>query len=290
MRAFLPLSILVLAAGCSQESPDRSSQPPRDMNAFESADSAAERAPGPPGIGPTAAPGVAFNYRYAFRLPAKRVGEVQEQHALACEKLGVDRCRITGMLYRLVNDRDIEAMLAFKLDPAIARQFGKQGIETVTRAEGMLTESQIDGEDAGSEIAAATRTDAQLSEDLRKVEAQLARSGLRSAERAELQAQAEQLRQSIRATRTTRAERQESLARTPIIFRYGSGDLAPGFDTGSPIGKALRQSGDNFAGAFAAMIVLLVYLLPWALMAGFVWLAWRRLRGRLGAGPALAEA
>ena len=91
-----------------------------------------------PNIGPTAAPGVAFNYRYAFRLAAPRIAEVQEQHALMCERLTVARCRITGLRYRVVNDRDIEAMLALKLDPSVARHFGREGVQTVTAAEGML--------------------------------------------------------------------------------------------------------------------------------------------------------
>jgi hypothetical protein len=290
MRAFLPLSMLLLAAGCGQQARE-ASQPRRDVQE-SSADATAESRSGPPGIGPTAAPGVAFNYRYNFRLPAERIGEVQEQHALACEKLGVDRCRITGMLYRLVNDRDREAMLAFRLDPAIARTFGKQGIETVTRADGMLTESEITGVDAGSEIEAATRTTGQLDEDLRRIEAQLAGPGLRSTERAELQAQAERLRESIRATKATKAEQQESLARTPVVFRYGSGDLAPGSDRGSPIGKALRQSGDNLAWAFAAMLVILIFLLPWALLGSLGWWIVRLLRRRLhrrGAAPQAAQ-
>ena len=283
MRAFLPLPILLLASACGQES-----RQPDAVRVSDSADATAERS-GAPGIGVTSAPGVAFNYRYNFRLPAERISEVQEQHAAACEKLGVDRCRITGMLYRLINDRDREAMLAFKLDPALARQFGKEGIAAVTRAEGMLTESEISGEDAGSEIAAATRTVGQLEEDLRKIEEQLARAGPRSNDRAELQAQAAQLREAIRATRTTRAERQESLARTPVVFRYGSGELAPGSDGGSRIGQALRQSGDNLGDAFAVMIVVLIFLAPWLLLAALAWWIVRRVRGRSGrAGPATA--
>lgn len=283
MRAFLPLSALLLASACSQPSREESGRS-ENMPASVSADAAAERG-GPPGIGVTAAPGVAFNYRYNFRLPAERVGEVQEQHAAACEKLGVDRCRITGMLYRLINDRDREAMLAFKLDPALARQFGKQGIEAVTRAEGMLTESEISGEDAGSEIAAATRTVGQLEEDLRRIEEQLARAGPRSSDRAELQAQAAQLREAIRSTRTTRAERQESLARTPVVFRYGSGDLAPGSDRGWQVGNALRQSGENLSWAFAVMISVLIFLAPWLLFGGFVWWMVRLVRRRVRAAP-----
>ena len=80
-----------------------------------------------PDISPTAAPGVAFNYRYAFRLPSERIEEVQERHAAGCEALGPNRCRITGMLYRVVGDGDIEATLSFQLDPAIARRFGRAG-------------------------------------------------------------------------------------------------------------------------------------------------------------------
>ena len=130
--AFLFCFSLLAAAGCGQECGDattrggrpcsrtvpRGRQPPDASMAARVPGRRRPSAPPPGPKSPTAAPGVAFNYRYAFRLPAERVAEVQEQHAQACEQLGVARCRITGMLYRLVNDDDIEAMLAFKLDPA----------------------------------------------------------------------------------------------------------------------------------------------------------------------------
>ena len=106
MRRPFPFLLVLLAAGCgSQESADRQSEAP--TQAFDVAEeAAAPSAPasdsratvaGGPNVGPTAAPGVAFNYRYAFRLPAERIAQVQEQHARTCEGLGVARCRITGM-------------------------------------------------------------------------------------------------------------------------------------------------------------------------------------------------
>lgn len=299
MRRLLPsLPILLLAASCAQEPQQKS----EDLQAFDvqedSSNEVAPPAPPPasrsatsapnagPNVSPTAAPGVAFNYRYAFRLPAQRIAAVQEQHAQACEKLGLDRCRITGMRYRLVNERDIEAMLAFKLDPAIARQFGKQGNDAVVQAEGMLVDSEISGQDVGSEIAASTRSEAQLAEDLQRIEAQLARAGLRSPERAELQAQAEQLRQSIRSIRTVRTETRESLAKTPMVFQYGSGDLVPGFDTNSPFREAIKQAGDNLIGGLSVLLVILVSLLPWALLALLGWWVWRRVRPGRVVSPA----
>jgi hypothetical protein len=220
---------------------------------------------------------VAFNYRHAFRLPGARIQEVQEQHAKACERLGLDRCRITGMHYRLVNERDIEAMLAFKLDPAIAREFGRQGIDLVTRSEGMLIESQISGEDVGSEIEASTRNSGQLREDLAEIEGQLARAGLRSGERAELQAQAQRLRESLRANQTAREEKREALARTPVVFQYGSGELVPGFDNESPMRDAIDRAGENLVGGLGFMLVLFVTVLPWGLLALLGYWLWRRL-------------
>ncbi|HLL30056.1 MAG TPA: DUF4349 domain-containing protein [Allosphingosinicella sp.] len=285
MRKPLGLLLLFTAAGCGQQpSNDYSGSPSASQNATEvSMDAVSESSAGP-SVAVTAAPGVAFNYRYAFRLPAERVQSVQEQHAQACEKLGVDRCRITGLRYRLVND-DIEAMLAFKLDPALAREFGKQGIDAVVRAEGMLVDSEISGEDVGSKIAVARRGEGELEEELKRVEEQLARAGLRGSERAELQLQAQQLRERMRASRAVRTEQQESLATTPMTFNYGSGDLAPGFRGRPSLSRALNDAIDNFLGGLAWIFVALVTLLPWAVLTGLLIWGARRLNRRFNLVP-----
>ncbi|MGZ8421284.1 MAG: hypothetical protein ACXWU3_17635, partial [Allosphingosinicella sp.] len=172
-RPYSILIVLAAAAACSQSEESSESTP-----AFEVSDSAAAPSMGPspemsrastaggPNVSPTAAPGVAFNYRYAFRLPAERIAQVQEQHARTCEGLGIARCRITGMRYRVVNERDIEAMLAFKLEPTIARRFGQAGVEAVAEAEGVLVESEITGTDVGTSIRAAGRSIAEMNEEL----------------------------------------------------------------------------------------------------------------------------
>jgi hypothetical protein len=293
------LAILLATAGCGggdneqrQSSTDLKTYdvnepPPADPAMVEASGSDRSSNYAPPGISPTAAPGVAFNYRYAFRLQAARISAVQERHAAACEKLGLDRCRITGMRYRLVNDRDIEAMLAFKLDPAIARDFGKKGIDAVTEAEGMLVDSEISGEDVGSQIEAAGRSVAQMEEDLQRVEQQLARPGLKAPERAELQAQAQRLREAIRAARANREEKSETLAKTPMVFHYGSGDLAPGFDERPSVSEALADAGESFVRGLLWIVVALITLLPWALLAGLgLWAVLRVRRWVLRDTPA----
>ena len=115
----------VVLAGCSKV-PDRDYA--TSDNAMVSDMAVAGRAPG---IDVTAAPGVAFAYRNAFRLPPDTIAGVQEAHAQACEKLGVARCRITGMRFRKLGENNVEADLAFKLAPGAARSFTREGIAAV---------------------------------------------------------------------------------------------------------------------------------------------------------------
>lgn len=67
-----------------------------------------------PNVSPTA-PGVAFRYAYDYQLPDEGISAVQEAHAAKCESLGVQRCRITGLEYRVIEDEAIHAMLQVKL-------------------------------------------------------------------------------------------------------------------------------------------------------------------------------
>lgn len=271
MRRTFPFLVLLLAtaAACSKSNPERSapSQPMEASNA--SADVSESAAPagrasrdGGPNVGVTAAPGVAFNYNYEFRLPPTRIAEVQEQHAQACEHLTIARCRITGMFYRVNNAHDVEAMLAFKLDPAIARQFGRDGVAAVIGAEGMLSESEITGTDVGTQIHAANRSIAELQGDLQRTEAQLRAPGLDLDEKARLEDQAQQLRETIRAGTAQREEAQESLATTPMVFRYASGEPT--------MGQSLRDAGDSFLDSASVLLRIVIALLPWAIAAALI--------------------
>jgi hypothetical protein len=263
MRRSIAFALLLLAAGCNRA-------PDTDSPARAGADQASTA----PGVAVTAAPGVAFNYAYSFRLPGERIAEVQEAHAAACEKLGIARCRITGMAYRLTGERDVEARLDFKLDPAIARAFGKAGIDAVGKADGRLVESEIKGEDAGGAVAAAGLTEARSGDELKEIEAKLARSGLGGEERAQLEAQARQDRDSIRASRDAKAQGQESLARTPVSFAYASGDMAPG------IRRALRDAAGNFIDGAEWILIAALTLLPWVLLGLIGFWFWRLIRRR----------
>lgn len=290
------IALVLALAACGRQDRDyeRSAS---DLKTYDAAESSGEPPPAPPpppaasgsrsaeqsragpDVSPTAAPGVAFNYQYSFRLEAERVAAVQERHASMCEQLGTARCRITGMLYRVRNDEDIEARLELKLDPAIARRFGREGAGVVVENEGRLIESRIAGTDVGTSIRQAGRSIADMEADLRRLEARLA-GRLAQGERQSVEYEAQQLRQAIRAAQQNREEAQDSLATTPMIFAYGSGDLVPGSDTRRPFRHALNQAGSNFVEGMALLFILVVTLLPWALIGLLGWLGYRALRRR----------
>ncbi len=242
--------------------------------AMDVSEGGADAAAGP-NIGVTAAPGVAFNYRYAFRLPNTRIAAVQESHAQACEKLGIAKCRITGMRYGLVDGDDVRAMLAFKLSPEIARQFGKDGIAAVTAAEGMLVDSEISGTDEGAAIKASTIRSAELKDRLTEIEKQLRAGGLASAERVQLQQQADELRQQLQGERQSRGDSVEALANTPMVFHYGSGSSIPGFDGASPFKDSWRAATRSFVTMLGFVMLTVGVLLPWLLLGGLVYALWR---------------
>lgn len=128
MRAnFANLAALTLLTACSQ-APDSGAAPD---------------------VGPSAAPGVAFTYRYAFALNADHLPAAQEGHARACEALGLARCRVTGFRYRVTGRDSASGRLEMRLVPDIARRFGQQGVASVRSAGGTLVDAEATGTDAG---------------------------------------------------------------------------------------------------------------------------------------------
>jgi Domain of unknown function (DUF4349) len=288
VRRSLPLLVLLLAsAACGQL--EQGSSPPRSERSSASNEAMADtgdmageatRESGP-GIDPTVAPDVAFDYRYGFRLAAGRIAEVQDQHQQLCERYTLARCRITGMSYRTVNEDDVEATLAFAVDPAIARQFGRDAVQRVNDAEGTVTESEISGTDVGTTIRGTGRSIAQLEAELARIETRLAAMGPNSALKSDLDRQAGELRAEIRRLREANEANQETLATTPILFRYGSGAYAPGEAEQPSLAQTAEETGEDALYGLTMLLRMLIILSPWLLAAGLiVWLV-RLIRRRM---------
>ncbi|HEY5711170.1 MAG TPA: hypothetical protein VIT38_04670 [Allosphingosinicella sp.] len=297
MRRSLPFLVLLLAstAACNRTDVGPSNRTAETANSTDAAGDMME-APVPgtsvpsreggPDIGTTAAPDVAFDYRYGFRLAADRIAQVQDQHQLLCERYTLARCRITGMTYRAAGQGDVEASMSFALDPAVARQFGHDAVQRVTAADGSVTESAIEGNEVGPSLRATGRTLSELQSDLERIELRLSGLDSGSALKSGLEEQAAELRAQIRSLRESRGSQAESLAMTPMIFRYGSGSLAPGPDQQPTLSEAAADMGESAMYGLYLLARVLIALAPWAGAALILWLVVRFLRRRLSPRPA----
>ncbi|MBA3511167.1 DUF4349 domain-containing protein [Sphingomonas sp.] len=227
-----------------------------------------------PQVSPTAAPGVAFRFSYDYSLDDGMISKVQEAHAAACEKLGVARCRITGLRYQIDDEDRVSGMLQVKLDPRIARQFGKQATATVEQNDGKLVTAEFNGEDVGSQISTTQERQADLRARITEIERRLASLNAGDREATQLQAQLEQLRRELSEGRAQIAGGQQRLANTPMTFNYfGEGGIA-GFDE-NPIEQSWRLMVESFVVMVSVLLKVIGALLPWAILLALLMLLWR---------------
>lgn len=233
-----------------------------------------------PDTDPSAAPGVAFEHSYAFRLEAERIAQLQQEHQRLCQHYGPS-CRITGVDYRAVNDEDVEASLSFLVDAQIAGQFGRESVRAVEAADGTLAGNAITGTEIGTAIKANVGNLEALQAELARVEARLARPKIGRRERARLSGERRELRAQIAELSATTAGQEQRLAMTPMEFRYGSGAFAPGPAPRQTVAGAAGNAAESFLGGLNMLAIVFVTLAPWLLMLLLIWAGIRFVRRRM---------
>lgn len=259
----LGLACLTALASCSK-------------GAEQSSDSGSRESVGKsqsPDIAPSTAPGVAFTYDYRFNLPDERISASQEEHAAACERLGLQRCRITGLSYAIDADDNVRAALALKLDPAIARQFGKAATDLVDRNGGKLDSLEIGSSDEGEQIGNATQAESQLDSRIADLQAQLARAKP-GEERASILQQIDSLKAEVDRQADAVAASQAALASTPMKFAYYGRGGAPGFH-GNPIREAWHLFIATLIAIVGFVLRALAIMVPIAVAAALLIFLWR---------------
>jgi hypothetical protein len=227
-----------------------------------------------PDISPTAAPGIAFNFNYEFSLPDDRISATQEAQASECEKLGLARCRITGMTYSVDQNEQVTAELDLKLDPLIARQFGKSAQQSVEGNDGKLVRLAIGSSDEGTAIEAAAKQKndaggqiAQLQEELTKTKPGTTAHGNILTQIQSLQQQSNEQTHAIEAS-------QAALASTPMEFHYYGRGGVPGF-RGNPLREAWQTFMTTVVWLVGILLQVLAVLIPVLILVAAIVALWR---------------
>ena len=223
----------------------------------------------------------AFDYRYAYRLPGARIAAVQESHAKGCDQLGPARCRITAVRYKVDEQSNVTATLTLRVDPTLARDFGKQASATVTASGGALLSADIAGADS---VAAAGRGEAVMAKLRAALDNAEAQGRARPGDAA-ITARADRLRAAIGTIGELDQGAGSALATTPMILTYASGGSIPG--VGASADASFETAGATFMTSLAGLAVILAGVGPWALLllGGALGLRWL-LQGREERGEA----
>lgn len=219
-----------------------------------------------PDIAPSAAPNVAFTYDYRFALAAKDIAAVQERHAAACEGLGLARCRIAGVVYRRSGDDYVQAELALKLAPDIARKFGKDAAATVEAARGTLNQVEIGGEDQSATLRSSEETSESARTERERLERQLADRATPDAVRSELERQLAAQRDVERSAARDGQAARALVAVTPMRFTYSTDGFSPGFTPARTAKSALAVAATLINWLMSLAIVLAALAVPIGLL------------------------
>lgn len=230
-----------------------------------------------PGETASSASGVAFAYRYEFRLPSRRIADAQEAHAQACEQLTAGRCRITGMTYRLDGSGQVSASLDVRVAAPIARAFGRRGVQSTEAAGGALAGAEITGTDAEATIRAAEVNSTDAGSDRADLERELARKDLAPAARSELLTRRADLLRAQRESGAAQAVAQSNVSTTPISFIYTAGT---GVGLTARLAEAAHAGYLSLTWTLSTALTLLSYLGPPLILLFLMTLLWHRLGRR----------
>jgi hypothetical protein len=235
-------------------------------------------------------PKLAYAYSLGFRLPGEKIAAAQEAHRSACENMGPARCQLLGMARGSADDEQTEARLKLRVASSEARKFSDEAVRVVAKAGGRAIKTNVTAEDVSKEIVDAEARIhqrellvARLTEILRTRSGKVAE--LVEAERSVAQAQEE-----LDQTKGWLTELRGRVAMSDLDISYVAIARATTPESRDmQLGEVVLDSGSNFAIGLKGILMVLIYLLPWLLLAlPVMWFAWRRTR-RAGGEPAPAE-
>lgn len=248
----LALPVLLALTACSKQEAT-----------FEMDNSSEERSE-TPDVALTAAPGVAFRYVYRFALDAPKIATLQERHAAACEALGTDNCRITGLSYSRRGKTDVAGSLELALAPELARKFGKDAMAAVEAEKGVVSSVDIQSTDLKPALEDSA-DDAEAAQDERAA-LENASAGLSDARRRELIGRIAEQRRTEREAVARGAAIRKTLAITPLRLSYTTDGFLPGISINRTAWAALGFAALVLNALLALVVVLAALAIPGALI------------------------
>jgi hypothetical protein len=215
-------------------------------------------------------PQLAYAYRLGFRLAGPRIADAQQAHLALCQDAGLARCQLIAMRHGSSDQGYANANLQLRVASSIAQAFRTDLAQAVAAAGGRPVETTIAADDVSKDIVdteARIRQReilvARLTEMLRNRQGRVAE--LVEAERSVAAAQEEldQAKGWLGQLRTRVAMSQFTISYVPAPAVEPSPRASSG-----RLGDAVVASAAMVYAVGRNLLIVLIFLAPWALIFG----------------------
>ena len=245
----------------------------------------------PPGAQPPATPAatpqLAYSYDYGITAPPPNIRVLVQKEEQDCAAAGAAACEITGVNVSQTAPDAVTGQLTLKATPDWLKGYEGRLTADAQGAGGQLTKTQVTTEDLSRQIV-DTQAAVAAKTALRDRLLQMLQT--RQADLSDLLAVQDKLAEvqgDLDATTSELAVMRERVATSDVTIDYTStGVLAPQ-GAWAPLGGAVSGATGVLATSIAALIYLVAFVAPWALIGGGVlWVFRKRLfRPRKPAAP-----
>jgi hypothetical protein len=297
MRRLLASSlVLTLAlAACSRpaEVDSTASEPERAVAESTAADAAAapaaeakaasEPAPERAAI---VLPQVAYSYAYSIAAPARAIRDLVGRHEAACLRAGPMVCQVVGSSVQEAGDDRIAGELTLRATPQWLTGFRSGLAKEAEGAGGRIAAANVASEDLSRRMVDTEASIRAMTTLRDRLQQHLASRPGKLSELLELERELAEVQGRLDATRSELAVMRGRVAMSEVKLSYQSAGVLAPQGVFAPLAEAVSGVLGAVVSTLAAMVVVLAWGLPWALLVGAVAWAWRRRQGKLHRTPA----
>jgi hypothetical protein len=225
---------------------------------------------------------LAYSYQMGLEIPSARLASVMDAHVRACQTAGPRLCQLVGANRSGDPDSSMNGALNVRGEPNWLRTFMSGVAAQVSAAGGRVLSQATNTEDLTRSIVdtqAHLRAQTALRDRLQQL--LQSRPG-RLSDLLDVERELARVQGEIDATQSNLAVMRARVDMSELTVTYQSAPRSVGSDTFEPLRQAFANFLGIVVGGFAAIIVLIAGLLPFAIVVvPIVWglLAWRRRRG-----------
>jgi len=250
---------------------------PKLLNANDSAKSEADAVATTPLT--VALPKIAYDYKYNFLLPADQVAAAQQAHIAACDRLGLGRCQLVSS----ESGNGNAASLKLRVASDMARRFSADLVASVAKAGGRAVDQSISAEDVSKEISDTNARIHQRELLIQRLTQILQTRAGKVSELVEAERSVAAAQEELDQAKAWLTELQGRVAMSDVEITYrailSAASPAGSRDQG-PLSETIGQSWWFFTATLSAVLRLLIFLAPWAIVAGGIFVAVRAMRRR----------